>query len=135
MMNRPPESSSRSDVSIAVIVGDLGKARAMAVPTVILEVAWIAAAQVMKAVFVVSAAQQDSKPASSTILAIGPIIERGPPIPMPYSIGPDYSPAPSGPGRLAPRPALCTLPGHRHQFQEGIQRERPARRRRDRTTP
>jgi hypothetical protein len=38
---------------------------------------------VTKAVVVVSAAQHDSKPASSTILAIGPIMDIGPPIPIP----------------------------------------------------
>jgi hypothetical protein len=49
----------------------------------ILEVAWIAAAAGMNAEWVVSAAQQDSKPASSAALAIAPIIIRGPPMPIP----------------------------------------------------
>ena len=43
----------------------------------------MAAAAVMNAVLVVSAAQQDSKPAPSTIWAIGPIIVIGPPTPIP----------------------------------------------------
>jgi 4a-hydroxytetrahydrobiopterin dehydratase len=59
-------------------------------------------------VVVVSAAQHDSNPASSTILAMGPIIVRGPPIPIPYSMGRDSIAL----ARLAPRPALCTFPGH-----------------------
>ena len=68
---------------MAVIVGERGKANAIEVPTLILEVAWIAAAAEMKALWVVSAAQHDSKPASSTILAMGPIIWSDPPTPIP----------------------------------------------------
>ncbi len=82
-MKRPPESSSRSHAVIAVIVGDRGNARAIAVPTLILSVAEMAAAAWMNAVLVVSAAQHDSKPASSTILAMGPTIAIEPPMPMP----------------------------------------------------
>ena len=82
-MNRPPDSSSRSHAVIAVIVGDRGNASAIAVPTLIVEVVAVAAAAVMNAVLVVSAAQQDSKPAPSTIWAIGPIIVIGPPTPIP----------------------------------------------------
>jgi cytosine/uracil/thiamine/allantoin permease len=54
----------------------------MAVPTLMLEVAWMAIWAVTKAELVVSAAQQDSKPAASTIWAIGPIMGIGPPIPI-----------------------------------------------------
>jgi hypothetical protein len=91
-MNRPPDSSSRSAASMAVMVGDLGNASAIDVPTLILVVAWIATDAVTKALFWVSAAQQDSKPASSTILAIGPTSASDPPTPMPYSMAAPYWP-------------------------------------------
>jgi hypothetical protein len=55
----------------------------MAVPTLIVLVAWMATDAVTKEVWVVSAAQQDSKPASSTIFAIEPTIDSGPPTPIP----------------------------------------------------
>jgi hypothetical protein len=84
-MKRPPDSSSRSHAVMAVIVGERGNARAIEVPTFIDDVSWTAAAAEMKAVFVVSAAQQDSKPASSTIFAIDPTVVIGPPIPIPKS--------------------------------------------------
>jgi hypothetical protein len=64
------------------MVGERGNARAMAVPTVMESVAPIATDDAMKAVLVVSAAQHDSKPSSSTIFAIGPISWSGPPIPI-----------------------------------------------------
>src|SRR5688500_10821799 len=79
---------------MAVIVGDRGKANAIEVPTLMLEVLWIPTDAVMNAVFVVSAAQQDSKPALSTIVAIGPTIVMGPPMPIPKSTRPP-SPGPS----------------------------------------
>lgn len=68
------------------MVGERGNASATAVPTLMRAVAIMAAAAVMKAVLVVSVVQQDSKPASSAIFAIGPISIIGPPIPIPQSI-------------------------------------------------
>jgi hypothetical protein len=66
---------------MAVMVGDLGNARVIAVPTFKRLVARIASEHGMKAEWVVSAAQQDSKPASSMALAMGPIMGSGPPTP------------------------------------------------------
>src|SRR5918998_4410289 len=107
-MNRPPDSSSRSHAVIAVIVGDLGNARAIAVPTLILSVCCAATDAAMNAVFVVSAAQHDSNPASSTILAIGPIIDIGPPTPIPYSIS--LLERLGGTIKVEPKGAACALP-------------------------
>ena len=81
--NRPPESSSRSTAVIAVMPGERGKARAMAVPTLTREVAPATRAAWMKALEVVSAVQTESNPLSSIALASGPTACSGPPTGIP----------------------------------------------------
>jgi hypothetical protein len=66
-----------------VIVGERGNASATAQPTEIVDVEQIAAAAETKALWVVSATQQDSKPAASAARARRPSSVIGPAIPIP----------------------------------------------------
>ena len=97
----------------------------MDVPTLIFEVAWMATAQVMNAVLVVSAAQHDSNPASSTIFAIGPTMDIGPADAYPVihragTIASAPQRAAFG-GLLAEGPPLCTFPSNTQVTPGGIQ--------------
>ncbi len=82
-MKRSPDSSSRSQALIAVIVGERGNASATAVPTPIREVDEIAAAAWTKAEWSSSASQTDSSPAASARPARDVTSRRVPPTATP----------------------------------------------------
>ena len=103
-MKRSPESSSRSQAVIAVIVGERGNASATPVPTPIVRVAAIAVEAWTKAERSSSATQTDSRSACSARAARRATSASEPPTAMPIFIGRLY-PLNGRPRRTVAQPA------------------------------